>query len=91
MQRASAPTGSDSGHSIGRLASYARLFFGAVPRRLQVAGLVLVLGASLTEGISISLLGPLLALTGEPAAAERRTTWRRGCFTPSACRCRWRR
>jgi hypothetical protein len=53
MQRASEPTGSDSGHSIGRLVSYVRLFSGAVPRRLQIAGLALVLGASLTEGISI--------------------------------------
>ncbi len=53
------------GHSIGRLASFVRLFSSSVPRRQQISGLVLVIGASLTEGISISLLGPLLALTGE--------------------------
>ncbi|MGA3310995.1 MAG: ABC transporter ATP-binding protein [Xanthobacteraceae bacterium] len=53
------------GHSIGQLASFVRLFSSSVPRRLQISGLVLAIGASLTEGISISLLGPLLALTGE--------------------------
>jgi ATP-binding cassette subfamily C protein len=53
------------GHSIGLLASFVRLFTGSVSRRQQIIGLILVIGASLTEGISISLLGPLLALMGE--------------------------
>ena len=53
------------GHSIGLLASFVRLFTGSVSRRQQISGIILVIGASLTEGISISLLGPLLALTGE--------------------------
>jgi ATP-binding cassette, subfamily C, bacterial len=55
------------GHSVGRLASFVRLFASSVPGRLQIGGLVLALGASLTEGISISLLGPLLGLIGEPS------------------------
>ena len=67
MPQAPAPMTPDGGHSIGRLASYVRLLTGTVPRRTQAGGLALVLGASLTEGISISLLGPLLALLGTPA------------------------
>jgi ATP-binding cassette, subfamily C, bacterial len=55
-------SGSDS---ISRLASFIRLFSSSVPRRRQISRLILVIGTSLTEGISISLLGPLLALTGE--------------------------
>jgi ATP-binding cassette, subfamily C, bacterial len=55
------------GRSIGRLASFVRLFTSSVPPSQQIGGLVLVLGASLTEGISISLLGPLLGLIGDPS------------------------
>jgi ATP-binding cassette, subfamily C, bacterial len=46
---------------------FVRLFTSSVPPSLQIGGLVLVLGASLTEGISISLLGPLLGLIGDPS------------------------
>lgn len=52
-------------HPIGRLLSLVHLFTCTVPARLQISGLVLMIGASLTEGISISLLGPLLALVGD--------------------------
>jgi ATP-binding cassette, subfamily C, bacterial len=52
-------------YSIGLLASFVRLFTGSVSRRQQISGLILVIGASLTEGVSISLLGPLVALMGE--------------------------
>jgi len=54
-------------HSIGRLGSFARLFAGSVPARLQLGGLLLAIGAGLTEGIGISLLGPLVAQLGERA------------------------
>jgi hypothetical protein len=67
MPQAPAPMTSDGGHSIGRLMSFVRLLTGTVLRRTQAGGLALVLGASLTEGISVSLLGPLLALLGAPA------------------------
>ena len=53
------------GHSIGLLASFVRLFTGSVSRRQQISGVILVIGASLTEGVSISLLGPLLAFMDE--------------------------
>ena len=50
---------------LGRLVSLVRLFMCMVPARLQIGGLVLMIGAGLTEGISISLLGPLLVLIGD--------------------------
>jgi ATP-binding cassette subfamily C protein len=57
-------------NSIGQLADLVRAFTSSVPRPLQVSGLLLVLGASLTEGLSISLLGPLLGLMGDPSGSS---------------------
>jgi ATP-binding cassette subfamily C protein len=56
-------------NSIGQLAGFVRSFTSSVPRPLQVGGLLLVLCASLTEGLSISLLGPLLGLLGDPSGS----------------------
>jgi ATP-binding cassette, subfamily C, bacterial len=55
--------------AIGRLANFIRLFLSSVPASLLLGGLLVGLGASLTEGISISLLGPLLGLLGADGAA----------------------
>lgn len=54
---------------IGRLVGFVHFFMRAVPKRLQVGGVVLMIGAGLTEGISISLLGPLLVLVGDNPGA----------------------
>src|SRR5262249_26837780 len=59
-----------AGNSIGQLADFVRAFTSSVPRPLQLGGLLLVLGASLTEGLSISLLGPLLGLMGDPSGSS---------------------
>lgn len=53
--------------SIGRLIAFTRLFATLVPMRTQIAAMLLIFGAGLTEGIGISLLAPLLGLLGEHA------------------------
>jgi ATP-binding cassette subfamily C protein len=56
--------------SIGRLIAFTRLFATLVPMRTQVVAMLLILAASLTEGIGIALLVPLLGLLGEHATAS---------------------
>ena len=53
------------GRSIDRLARFACLFAGSIPLRAQLGALLLVVGASLTEGVGITLLAPLLALLSD--------------------------
>jgi len=54
-------------HPTGRLKTFLRAFAGSVPVTLQLGALFLMLGASLTEGVGIALLGPLVALLGDRA------------------------
>lgn len=53
---------------IGRPVGLVRVFVRTVPVPRQIGGLVLMIGAGLTEGVSIALLGPLLVLIGDTPA-----------------------
>jgi hypothetical protein len=69
MLGALTPTYLPGSHSVGRLVNLIRLFVRSIPVPLQLGGLLLMLGASFTEGLGMSLLGPLLGLLDDRATS----------------------
>ena len=62
-----------------RLGAFARTFVRSTPVRKQAAAALLVVGASLTEGVGLALLAPLIALignSGKPGGAIGEVTTR---------------
>src|SRR5262249_22618088 len=59
-------------NTIRRLGHFARAFVHDMPAGMQVGAALLVVLASLTEGVGLALLVPLIALIGDTAASHGR-------------------